>query len=407
MNVNRAYAALDPTARTMHQLLVLAPGEHVSVEAAAALADLPRAQVQQVLDQLVEHRLLTHTAGRYRQPAQASAHALSARGDAHAPEADAALHRILTWYLHTAHAAATALDPHHWHAEAAPPPRPPRVFTSTHALDWLAEELHALRMTVRLAADLGHHRLSWQLHEAALPYLRLRRSFTLWQQTLSWAQQAARAAADRVGQAVTATSQATLLRDMGHLERAAQEYAHALELWETTARMPGYAHTLIEYGHLDVSADRPGRAWLKFTEALELCQATPDMGLELRARVGRGEAALGRGQAQEALVCFRAAVETPATAPALRLRALTGMATAHLRGADPIAAAQALQRADLLIPLAPGPVASAEVDLVRAELHADTPDLRRTHLVRAYTVLRSVGDPRASPVQAQLQDLRV
>ena len=408
MTMTRAYTALDPAARTLHQLLALFPGKTFTVEAAAALADLSRIQAQEVLDHLVGHHLLTHTAGRYRQRPRARAHALSASLDVPAPDTGSALHRILTWYLHTASAGSTALDPHRWHSELPPTPQPTRVFSSNHAMLWFAEELDALRMGMRLAADTGHPRLCWQLHEATLAYLRLYRSFTVWQQTVTWARGTARAAADTVGQAVTATSQATLTRALGHTEYAAQEYAHALELWDATGHMPGYVNTLIEYGHLEVRAGRGGRARLKFTEAVELCRTDPDtsMDLELRARAGLGQAALDMGEATDALACFRDIIEASSAAPGLRLRALTGMATAHLLRADPVAAAHALQRADLLIPLVSDPVASADTDLIRAHLHAEDPVLHRAHLVRAYTVLRSVGDPRANAVQAQRNTLQ-
>lgn len=406
--MTRAYAALDPAARTLHQILALAPGGAFTVEAAAALADLSRAQTQEMLDRLVDHHLLTHTAGRYRQHPRARAHALSASRGAHAANTGAALNRILTWYLHTADAASNALDPHRWHSPLPPARTPPRVFATAHARTWFTEELDALRMAVRLAADTGHPRLCRQLHEATLPYLRLHRSFTVWQETVAWARDAARAAADTVGQAVTATSQATLTQDLGHTERAAREYAHALDLWDTTGHVPGYVNTLVEYGRLEVLAGRGGRARLKFTDAVELCRTDPDtsMDLELRARAGLGQAALGMGEATEALACFRDIIEASSAGPELRLQALTGMATAHLLRADPITAAHALQRADLFLPLIPDPVASADLALVRAHLHTEDPALHRTHLVHAYTVLRSVGDPRANAVRAQLNTLR-
>lgn len=264
-------------------------------------------------------------------------------------------------------------------------------------------ELGALRLAVRLASEVGHPSLCWQLHEAMQPYLRLRRSFTLWQETVGWARAAARTAADTVGQALTVTSQATLARDMGDGQGAARDYAHALELWDRTGRMAGYAHTLIEYAHLEVSSDRCGRARLKFLDALELAQSEQDPDLELRAWAGLGQAELGQCRPSEALDCLEQVVEAPATAPGLRLQALTGMAAAHLQREDPIRAAHLLQRADLLPVL--DPVAVADVDLVRAHLHAATPEHERTHLVRAYTVLRSAGDPRADALQAQLDEL--
>ncbi|GAA1095583.1 hypothetical protein [Nocardiopsis metallicus] len=401
MALTRAYAALTPKARTLHQLLVLVPGESFTVEAAAALVDLPLAQTQPLLDELVAQRLLTLAEERYRQDPRARTHALevSREADPAPAETAPALHRLLRWYLHTASAASAVLDPHHWHTT----PTSARLFTADRARSWFAAELGALRLAVRLAAEVGHPRLCWQLHEAMQPYLRLRRSFTLWQETVGWARAAARTAADTVGQAMTLTSQATLARDMGDREGAARDYAHALELWDRTGRMAGYAHTLIEYAHLEVSADRCGRARLKFLDALELAQTEQDLDLELRAWAGLGQAELGQGRPSEALTCLEQVSEAPSTAPGLRLPTLVFMAAAHLQREDPIRAAHLLQRADLLPVL--DPVAVADVDLVRAHLHAANPEHERTHLVRAYNVLRSAGDPRADALQAQLDEL--
>jgi tetratricopeptide (TPR) repeat protein len=401
--LTHAYTALHPKARSLHQLLVLIPGESFTVEAAAALVDLPLAQTQPLLDELVDQRLLTLTEGRYRQHSRARAHALEVSRETHEPQIGTApaLNRLLTWYLNTASAASAVLDPHHWRTTTPPAP----LFTADRARSWFADEISALHLAVRLASEVGHPSLCWQLHEAMQPYLRLRRSFTLWQETVGWARAAARTSADPVGQALTVTSQATLARDMGDGQGAARDYAHALELWDRTGRMAGYAHTLIEYAHLEVSSDRCGRARLKFVEALELAQTEQDPDLELRAWAGLGQAELGQGRPSEALACLEQVVEAPSTAPGLRLPSLVFMAAAHLQREDPIRAAHLLQRADLLEPMVVDPVAAADVDLVRAHLHVANPQLHRTHLVRAYNVLRRVGDARADALQRQLDEL--
>lgn len=401
--VQSSYATIAPAARTLHRLLALIPGQTCTVEAAAALADLPRALTQLLLDQLVDQRLLTHTEGRYHQRPHARAHALGASREMHPTPTDTApaLHRLLTWYLHSASTASAALDPHQWRTTTPSA----RIFTPVGARSWFAAEISALHLAVRLAGQAGHLRLCWQLHEAMQPYLGLRRSFTIWQDTAAWARAAARTATDTVGQALTVTSQATLARDMGDQERAARDYAHALQVWDRAGHMAGYAHTLIEYGHLEVSTDRCGRAQLKFLDAAELARAEQDTDLQVRARAGLGQAALGQGRPSEALACLEQVVEAPSTAPGLRLPALAGMAAAHLQREDPIRAAHLLQRADLLTPMVLDPVAVADVDLVRAHLHAATPQRQRTHLVRAYSVLRSAGDPRADALQARLDEL--
>src|SRR5205807_2246488 len=126
----------------LFRLLGLHPGGAITVAAAASLGDLPTARCRAALSELVAAQLLTeHRPGRY------TCHGLL-RAYAHdqaqtlRPDSDrqAAVHRVVDHYLHSAHAALRlAYGP----PKVAPTPARPGVRPEQHpdrpaALRWLA-----------------------------------------------------------------------------------------------------------------------------------------------------------------------------------------------------------------------------------------------------------------------------
>src|SRR6266540_4187334 len=124
-----SYAALDADARRLFRLLGLVPGPELTAEAAAALADLPVTRAERLLERLASAHLVEPRApGRFafHDLLRAYARQQAERDDGKRdPEAEAALRRLLDWYLHVADAAAGLLYPqilrlHASRAAAAP-----------------------------------------------------------------------------------------------------------------------------------------------------------------------------------------------------------------------------------------------------------------------------------------------
>ena len=107
-----SYQALTPEAARLFRLLGLHPGPDIAAPAAASLAGITATEVRPLLAQLTRASLLVeHISGRY------SFHDLLrayAADRAHTHDTDqqrqAATHRILDHYLHTAHTAALLLN---------------------------------------------------------------------------------------------------------------------------------------------------------------------------------------------------------------------------------------------------------------------------------------------------------
>src|SRR6266540_4164383 len=110
-----SYAALDADARRLFRLLGLVPGPELTAEAAAALADLPVTRAERLLERLASAHLVEPRApGRFafHDLLRAYARQQAERDDGKRdPEAEAALRRLLDWYLHVADAAAGLLYP--------------------------------------------------------------------------------------------------------------------------------------------------------------------------------------------------------------------------------------------------------------------------------------------------------
>jgi tetratricopeptide (TPR) repeat protein len=201
-----SYLALSAGAARLFRLLGLQPGPDTGLAAAASLAAIPPQQARRLLAELTRAHLLTeHAPGRYafhdllRAYAAEQAHSHDSQ-----PDRDAALHRLLDHYLHTAHQTAAPME-HNFDPATLPPPQPGVVIgepaTGEDAQAWFTTEYATLVAAVPFAAEAGFRRHSWQLAWAVIVFL-LRRGF--WDDLTRVCQaglDAARSAGDTLGQA--------------------------------------------------------------------------------------------------------------------------------------------------------------------------------------------------------------
>ncbi len=149
-------------------LLGLWHGPSISSAAAAALFGVPEYSAQDALELLVDTHLLESVApDRYRFHDLLRVYAAErAAAEELAAECDAAVTRLLTWYLRTADAAATAVLPHRYDIPvvAADTDPPPLGFADAEeALAWYDSERANLVAATRQAAASGRHEIAWRL----------------------------------------------------------------------------------------------------------------------------------------------------------------------------------------------------------------------------------------------------
>jgi tetratricopeptide (TPR) repeat protein len=261
-----SYRTLDPARQTLFRRLGLVPGPDADVYAAAALLDTDLNTAGRLLDDLVDHSLLSEpVTGRYRQHDLLRIHARArAERDDPAADRDGALDRLLDYYQYTAQQADRHLDratPVYVPAVAVPPRHTPAFDTRDEAEAWMAVELANLAAAAERSAARAR-----PTHAAALPaamqaYLL---SHGPWAQALrlhTAAAQAARTLGDRSGQART-------LNDLGRMQRvtsdhpgAAATLRRALTLYEDLGDRLGQARTLSDLGGVQqMTGDYPEAA---------------------------------------------------------------------------------------------------------------------------------------------------
>ncbi|MCO1575163.1 tetratricopeptide repeat protein [Crossiella sp. SN42] len=115
--------ALTPEQAGLFGLLGIAPGPDISAEATASLAGLPAGRTRALLQELEQSSLLRRdTTGRYRMHDLVRLVARDhSRQEQRPGQREAALSRLVDFYLHTARTANWLIDPHHTPCELAAP----------------------------------------------------------------------------------------------------------------------------------------------------------------------------------------------------------------------------------------------------------------------------------------------
>jgi len=257
-----SYRTLSSAAARLFRLLGLHPGPDIDTEAAASLAGVPRPQVRRYVGELARAHLVTeHRAGRFglHDLLRAYAGELAHTHDP-ARARRAAVHRVLDHYVHSAHAAARLMTPHHDPIEL-PPPRPGVIVSGPfdehpEALAWVAGRRAVLLAGLRLAARAGFHAHTWQLARALGPALD--RSGH-WRE-LADAHELGLAAAvrlpDRRREAYSHRMLGRAWTRLGDLDTGRIHFENALRVCAEIGDQLGRAHTHLSLGWLREQQDR-------------------------------------------------------------------------------------------------------------------------------------------------------
>lgn len=295
-----SYYALTPETAGVFRLLGQAPGPDIGLPAVASLIGLPKVRVRGMLRELETAYLIRqHRPGRYRMHDLIRLYAVDRADHDHSPDGgEAALRRLVDFYLHTAHTAATLLSPHRRPIPLdgpAPGCVPQPLDDEAAAIAWFDTEHPGLLAIQRLAAQQGWHLAVWQL-AWTLTSFRYRRGH-LHDQIAAW--QAGLTAAEHLNQPAT---HVLAHRNLGHAlfmlgrhEDALDHLRHAL----THAEHTGDAYDQAATHHALAGAwalqgdDR--QALIHATYALRLIQTLdlPTREADVLNGMGWSEARLG------------------------------------------------------------------------------------------------------------------
>jgi len=322
-------------------LLGLWQGPTISCAAAAALFGSSYDDATDALELLVDANLLECVApDRYKFHDLLRVYAAE-RALANVPEQDrsAAVVRLLTWYLHTADAAGTAVAPNRYNIAiepAGPPAQAALSFTGPEdALAWYDSERYNVVAVTRHAANQGLHDIAWRIppplwmlfhsrdnwadsiatHQIALNSARAAGNrlgeawilnnlgailgFTDGHEAVRHLEQAMalrRELGDRRGEAQSANNLADHLARLGRREEGVSMLHRALELNREIGHRYGEAVVLVNLGDALLGLDRPREALPWLHEAHEVFAEVKDpdgLGFAAHAR-GRCYMALGR-----------------------------------------------------------------------------------------------------------------
>ncbi|MGW5746691.1 BTAD domain-containing putative transcriptional regulator [Amycolatopsis sp. NPDC003861] len=216
-----SYQALAPSTARLLRLLGLHTGVDFTAPAAAAVAGLDVAETRPMLETLAAAHLLAQPRpGRYQFHDLIRAYAASQVDSA--SERDAALDRLLGWYLASALNASRRMRPERYYRllELADLEGGLPFSEYREALDWFGEENGNLIAAVHLARRRGRDDVCWKLAWLLQSYFVTRSRLDDWRSVFAVALEAARASGHRPGEA-------GILSGLGVVNGVARQYAES------------------------------------------------------------------------------------------------------------------------------------------------------------------------------------
>ncbi|WP_037604546.1 AfsR/SARP family transcriptional regulator [Streptacidiphilus rugosus] len=270
----------DDQARAF-RLLSVDAAPSITTPAAAALLGVPVGEARRILDALLGiHLLQSPERDRYRFHDLLRLFAAEcAQADETSAERDAALHRLLRWYLHRSAAASRSLNPVRRHVTLDAPAsgwEPLDFDDSEQALGWLEAERPNLVTAVSQATQGGLHEIGWKLPIVLWDLFSLRS----WQDDGVECNENALVSAERLGDreatAWVLNSLSSAYQGVGRLTDAVDCLARALEIRVESGDLRGQGSCLINLGYVYTEMGRPAEAIALLDRALVIFE---EMGL--------------------------------------------------------------------------------------------------------------------------------
>ena len=308
-----SYSHLDADAARTFRLLAVHPVPEIGLPAAASLVGAPIPHALQALRVLTRAHLVTeHTPGRFtfhdllRAYATDQANLVDSPADRHL-----AMHRVLDYYLHTAHAAARALhpirdlpvlEPHE------PGVTPERFADRNKALAWCEAEQTILLAVITMAARHGFDKHAWQIPWILKTFLERRANWHDYATTQYTALAAAQRLGDLAAQAGAHLGIGWACTQLHVYEEARVHFERGFSVYAQVRDLPGQALARRRVGWMLGLQHRWAEATGHAARSLDLYQAAGDL-------IGQGQAlnSLGWYHAQlgdlhRALSCCRLAL---------------------------------------------------------------------------------------------------
>jgi DNA-binding SARP family transcriptional activator len=391
-------------------LLGVWTGPSIGIVAAAALLGQPSAAVADALYVLVDAHLLESP-----EPDWFRFHDLLrvfAADRALIQESEQTRHdaiaRVLTWYLHSAEAAAEIISPHHARVPLDPPPPTvqPLSFGSLEAaVEWCERERLGVIAAIRLAADTGLHEIAWKLAAAEMSFFYRRSHWAEWVETHNIGLASAKALGDRPAEAWILNNLGMAFGVQG-MEESVDCFEQALAISRELSDVWGEGRAIANVANAYYRLHR-------FAEARSAAERSVTIQRLAGNRYGEGIALDALGSSCEKLGEFSAAIDYLNAALVIfqelgeadsEAETLTDLGDAFLGLGQVEDAIDSLERALSLrqrIGDRHGQAATLH-QLGLAQLRAGQRDKAREYLAEALVLLEEIGD-RAQIAEVQVQ----
>ena len=300
-----SYGELEPDEARLFRLLGLLRGPDFGAPLAAALLDAEQDEAEELLERLAEVQLL-EPVGDERYGFHDLLRIFASERletDEAADTGRLAAARALRWYLETADAASTLLQPMPEAEGLALAERRSR------ALSWFETERTNLVAAVDLAHLGGDWDATWRLAAELAGFFSLRAHWEDWRHTHELGLDAARRAGDRHAEAQTLGNLGVVYANQGRWDEAVGCYERSLEIFRELGDRHGEGGTL---GNLGVVYGNQGR----WEEAVGCYERSLEIFRELGDRHGEGQT-LGKlgvvyrdeGRWDDAVGCYERSLE--------------------------------------------------------------------------------------------------
>jgi len=286
LNIDQTYRGLDPEAQRLFRLFTVVRAADFPEWTAAALLDMDPLDSDEVLESLVDVRLLDTIEYpgeriRYRFHSliriYANEQLMEVESEA---ERTAALTRVLGGWL------ALAEDTHRkeyggdytiLHGDA-PRWRPPGGGNGgeRNPMDWWVAERGSLVAAVRQAASAGMDELCWDLSLTLVTFFEARGYFDDWRESAQLGLAVCESTGNRTGIAAMLYSLGTMHMYQKRLSEAEQQFQMATKMFEVDGNTHGLALVQRNLALVDGLAGRTRAMLAKYQEALEMMRAVGD-----------------------------------------------------------------------------------------------------------------------------------
>jgi tetratricopeptide (TPR) repeat protein len=407
-----SYQVLDDDQARLYRLASVHPGPYLSLEVAAAAANLSESDTHKGLQALVDASLLEEVdENRYE-----FHDLLRLHGRAIAREIDRedveALRRIAMWFLHQATRANMVVIPMRWRVSPvadAYRSSPPAFGSGPEALDWLDHHLTNLVAVIEAAAERGLDEVAWQVCEALWELFLHRKHFRIWIAT----HEVGVAAAHRCG-AVEAEARlrcqlGRAYLDLNDVTAAERECQLAVELARRAGSLRNESVAVNQLGQAAQARGDIDNAIAHFQRSLHLEKELGfTRGVAIRHR-RIGEALLQAGRDAQAAVELEQARKLFVDVSDRKDEAKTVIALARItsRQGNHTEAMRQLEGALCVLGESGSAIYHAEVLLAFADVCQDSDDIgaARAHLNEALGVLRDTDSPLVERVRNRLAEL--